>query len=129
MQKFISIMLLAAFVQGAAGAEARAPLLTSPLPTLPPNQEVRMDELTLAPGATSPAHRHDAYVYVYVIEGEIDMQINDDEVRHLSAGQVFTETPDDVHTMMKNTSATETARFVSFVIKAQGAPIGTPVVR
>lgn len=87
-----------------------------------------MDEITMGPGLEAPVHRHDAYVYVYVIEGTVDMQVKGGEVKRLSAGQVFTETPDDVHTVMRNPSETESARFVSFVIKTAGAP-GMTVAR
>lgn len=79
-----------------------------------------MDEFTLLPGVEVPAHRHNAYVYVYVVAGTVAMQIEGGEVQHLSAGQVFVETPEDVHTVMRNPSETETARFVSVIIRAAG---------
>jgi quercetin dioxygenase-like cupin family protein len=101
-------------------------LLRAPLPPLPPSQEVRMDELTLPPGSSAPAHRHDAHVYVYVIEGTVEMQVAGKPLQRLTAGQTFTETPDDVHTVMRNPSDTEPARFVSFIIKNADAPVSVP---
>jgi len=85
-----------------------------------------MDELTLPPGFNGPAHRHDAYVYVYVVEGTVEMQVEGKPVQRLSAGQVFTENPADVHTVMRNPSDTEPARFVAFMIKKADAPVTLP---
>jgi len=85
-----------------------------------------MDELTLPPGFNGPAHRHDAYVYVYVVEGTVEMQVEGKPVHCLSAGQASTENPDDVHTVMRNPSDTEPARFVSFIINKADAPVTLP---
>lgn len=108
-------------------AAQSAELFSGPLPPLPADQVVAIDEVTLAPGAAVPSHRHDAHIYVYVIDGVIDMQLQGDEVVQLSAGQVFMETPDDVHLVMKNPSTTQTARFVSFTIKTAGQSVFTLV--
>ena len=42
-------------------------------------------------------------------------------------GQVFYESPEDVHTVSRNTSKTKPAKFVVFFIKNEGAPILTPI--
>jgi quercetin dioxygenase-like cupin family protein len=115
-------VLLLALAAPAFGAE----LMTAPLPALAPDQEVRIDELTLPPKFEGQVHRHDAYVYVYVVEGTVEMQVAGKPVQRLSAGQVFTENPDDVHAVMRNPSDTEPARFVAFMIKKAGAPAVLP---
>lgn len=120
MKRYCQIMLLLAYGHVASGAEPAPPLYRASLPALLANQEVRMDEVTLLPGVEVPAHRHNAHVYVYVIEGSVDMQVEGREVQHLSAGQIFVETPEDVHTVMRNPSGTETARFVSVTISTAG---------
>jgi quercetin dioxygenase-like cupin family protein len=51
------------------------------------------------------------------VEGAVDMQVDGGEVVRVSTGEVFTETPDNVHTMNNNASATEQARFIAFIIK------------
>jgi quercetin dioxygenase-like cupin family protein len=66
-------------------------------------------------------------VYVYVVEGAVDMQVEGGEIEHVRAGQVFVETPEDVHLLMTNPSETEPVRFVAFIIKAAGAPVARPV--
>ena len=45
----------------------------------------------------------------------------------LKPGQTFYEGPDDVHTVGRNASNTEPAKFLVFFIKKKGAPILTPV--
>ena len=42
-------------------------------------------------------------------------------------GQVFYESPEDVHTVSRNVSKAKPAKFVEFFIKNVGAPILTPV--
>src|SRR5690606_16216318 len=106
-----------------------AEAFTSPLPELPSNREVAVVEIAVPPGegTGSPVHRHDAYVYVYVIEGTLELQLEGGDVHRVEAGQVFTETPDDVHVLTRNVSDTEPARFVAFMIKEAGAPLTKPV--
>jgi len=45
----------------------------------------------------------------------------------LKPGQTFYEGPDDIHTVGRNASQTEPAKFVVVLIKKQGAPALTPV--
>ena len=122
MKKAVCVALLTLCCAPTFGAE----LLTAPLPPLPPDQEVRIEEITVPPGGSSAAHRHDAWVYVYVVEGTLEMQVAGKPVQRLTAGQVFTENPDDVHTVNRNPSSTEPARFVAFLIKKAGAPVVLP---
>ena len=130
--KIISFMLLVIFSHAVFSAEPRPPLFSSPLPNLPPDQEVVMVEITVPPGGGADgsgvgAHRHDAYVYVYMVAGTLDMQVAGGEVKRVTAGQVFIETPNDVHVMGKNPSDTEPAKFVAFMIKTIGAPLSKAV--
>ncbi len=117
MKKFLSLATMTLLTGTAHGAAAPGPLFEGLLPPLGPNQEVVIQQITLAPGHVGTAHRHDAYVYVYVVEGAVDMQVDGGEVVRVSTGEVFTETPDNVHTMNNNVSATEQARFIAFIIK------------
>jgi quercetin dioxygenase-like cupin family protein len=45
----------------------------------------------LPPGVASPAHRHNAHVVVYVLEGRITMQVKDKPPQTLGVGQTFYE--------------------------------------
>jgi quercetin dioxygenase-like cupin family protein len=79
------------------------------------------------PGASSAEHRHDAHVFVYVIQGSVVMQVKGGPELTLKAGETFYENPDDVHVVSKNASATEPAKFIAFFVKNKGAPVLTPV--
>lgn len=45
----------------------------------------------------------------------------------LKPGDTFYEGPDDIHTVGRNASQTQPAKFVVFLLKNKGAPILTPV--
>jgi quercetin dioxygenase-like cupin family protein len=91
-----------------------------------PGKEGRMLEVSYPPGARDMAHRHDAHVFVYVLEGQIVMQVKGQPAVTLKAGQTFYEGPADVHVVGRNASNTEPARFVVVLLKAKGAPVLTP---
>ena len=89
-------------------------------------KEGRIVEVLYPPGARDMVHRHDAHAFVYVLEGEIVMQLKGQPAITLKAGQTFYEGPTDVHVVGRNASNTEPARFVVVLLKAKGAPILTP---
>jgi quercetin dioxygenase-like cupin family protein len=90
-------------------------------------KEGRMIEVSYPPGARDMVHRHDAHAFVYVLEGQIVMQLKGQPPVTLKAGQTFYEGPTDVHVVGRNASNTEPARFVVVLVKAKGAAILTPV--
>lgn len=79
------------------------------------------------PGGSDPVHRHDADVFVYVLKGSIVMQVKGGPEVTLHLGQTFYEGPDDIHTIGRNASKTEPAKFLVFFVKAKGAPPVIPV--
>ena len=79
------------------------------------------------PGGSSGKHRHNAHTFVYVLEGSIVMQVEGGEMVTLGPGQTFYESPDDIHTISKNASDSEPAKFLVFFVKEKGAPIVIPV--
>src|SRR5215468_10999420 len=92
-----------------------------------PGKEGRMIEVSYPPGAKDVVHRHDANAFVYVLEGEIVMQLKGQPAVTLKAGDTFYEGPTDVHVIGRNASTTKPARFVVVLVKAKGAPVFTPV--
>ena len=78
------------------------------------------------PGGSSAVHRHNADVFVYVIEGSVVMQVKGGKQMTLTAGQTFYEAPGDIHLVSKNASMTAPAKFVVFFVTDKGAPISTP---
>jgi quercetin dioxygenase-like cupin family protein len=104
---------------------AATPLLTKALPDIP-GKEVTMLTVSYPPGGASPAHRHNADVFVYVLEGAVVMQVAGGQELTLSAGQTFHELPTDIHSVSRNASMTAPAKILVFAIKAQGAPLTVP---
>ena len=105
------------------GAHADAvvtPLITKDL-IVRPDHQVTMLTVEYAPGESSPKHRHDGQVMVYVLEGSVRMQVEGKELVTLTRGQTFYEGPDDVHLVSANASKTEPAKFVVFLVQAKPA--------
>lgn len=89
-------------------------------------KEIRMLAVEYLPGGASLAHRHNAQVFVYVLEGAVKMQVAGGPLLTLGPGQIFYESPDDIHTVSANASATKPARILVFMIKDAGAPVSLP---
>jgi len=102
------------------------PLLTQPLAGIE-GKEVSMVSVTYPPGGASAAHRHNADVFVYVLEGSVVMQVDGAEPVTLAAGQTFHESPTDVHRVSRNASDTQPAKILAILVKNEGAPATVPV--
>ena len=100
-------------------------LMSKDLPNLP-GKEGLMITVDYPPGSSDPIHRHNAHAFVYVLEGSIVMQVRGGKEVTLTPGQTFYEGPDDVHTVGRNASKTEPAKFVVFLVKDKDAPVFVP---
>jgi quercetin dioxygenase-like cupin family protein len=120
-------LLLVALLCAPALARAAGvtPLLTEQLTGIP-GKEGSMLIVEYAPGASDPVHRHNAHVFVYVLEGAVIMQVEGGKEARLTPGQTFYEAPGDVHVVGKNASTTAPAKFLVFFVKDTGAPILVP---
>jgi quercetin dioxygenase-like cupin family protein len=74
------------------------------------------------PGASTPVHRHDAHVFVYMLQGEVVFQVEGGEPVTLRPGEMFYELPTDIHLVSKNASDTAPAKFLVFFVKDQDKP-------
>lgn len=90
-------------------------------------QEVLMYTVDFPAGFSSPVHRHNAQVSIYVLEGSVVMQVKGGKEVTLGPGQSFYETPDDVHIVSRNASSSMPAKFLVFLIHKKGAPLVIPV--
>jgi quercetin dioxygenase-like cupin family protein len=125
MMKRAAITLAAGFLAMHAaqthGQEAEiVPLIAKPLGF--EGKEGLAITVEYAPGASTPVHKHDAHVFVYVLEGAVTMQVKGGEAVTLGPGEMFYESPADVHAVSKNASDTESAKFLVFFVKDQDAP-------
>jgi len=109
----------------AAPEVAVTQLMTKALSDIP-HKEVLIITVEYPPGSGDPIHRHDANAFVYVLEGSIVMQVRGGKEVTLTPGQLFYEGPGDVHTVGRNASATQRARFLVFMVKNEGADFFVP---
>jgi len=91
------------------------------------SKEGLMITVEYPPGASDPVHRHNAYAFLYVLEGSIVMQVKGEKPVTLTPGQTFYEGPDDIHVVGRNASNTKPAKFLVFLVKDKGAPVLIPM--
>ncbi len=120
MRKFLFAVVTLLGTLGARADAIVTPLLTKEL-IVQPTHEISMLTVEYAPGESSPKHRHDGQVMVYVLEGSVRMQVEGKELVTLSRGQTFYEGPEDVHLVSANASKSERAKFLVFMVKARQA--------
>jgi len=130
--KITAMVLVALSALSPAGAAYAAapqaivtPLMTQPLPDYP-GKEGLMIMVEYPPGSVDPVHRHNADAFVYVLEGSIVMQLKGGKEVTLKPGQTFYEGPNDVHTVGRNASQTQPAKFIVLLLKDKGAPVLVP---
>ena len=130
------LQILATAVALAASAGLSAPAPAAPQPVVapimqkdladPPGKEMLMLSVEYPPGAVETIHRHDAYAFIYVLEGTIIEQVRGGQEVTLTPGQTFYEGPDDVHVVGRNASTTKPAKFIVVMVKKQGVDAVLP---
>ncbi len=123
-------LLLSCLITRAPAAEqARVTqLMTKSLVNIP-GKEATMLTVQYPPGSKDPVHRHNASVFVYVLEGSVVMQMKGGKKVTLHPGQTFYEDPRGIHQVGQNASSTTPAKFLVFLVKDKGAPILVPVTK
>jgi quercetin dioxygenase-like cupin family protein len=126
MNKMVLFLLLA-FSSALALSSANSQvgkvtrLMTKDLPDVP-GKEGMMETVDFAPGEVSQPHRHNADLFVYVLDGSIVTQLKGGAPQTVHAGEVFYESPTDIHSVSRNASETQPAKLLVFYVKAKGAP-------
>lgn len=82
--------------------------------------QVTVLELTLPPGTTSPKHAHPGFVLGYVLEGEYRLQLEGEQEKVLSTGDVFYEAPGNIHLPSGSSSMTKPARILALAFGEKG---------
>jgi quercetin dioxygenase-like cupin family protein len=130
---FTAFSLVMATLVAAAVLAADSPAKTVPLRSQPldgiANKVADMLTVEYAPGQSSPPHRHNANVLVYVLEGALLMGVKGKEPVTVSAGQTFYESPSDIHEISRNASTTQRAKFLVVLIHDQGAATMLPATQ
>jgi quercetin dioxygenase-like cupin family protein len=105
--------------------ETITPLITKDLAGHP-GEETLMYTVDFPPAFSSPVHRHNAQVSVYVLQGSVVMQVRGQKELTLGPGQTFYEGRDDIHIVSRNASSTEPAKFLVFLIHKKSSPLVIP---
>lgn len=110
-------------------AETVMPKFDQAIPNIP-GKSLVIVEVDYAPGAASPPHRHakSAFIYAYVISGEIESKVNNGETRIYKAGESWSEPPNSSHPISRNASKTKPAKLLAvFVVDSDDKALTTPV--
>ena len=100
-----------------------------PSPTFPGKSLVAL-VVDYPPGGTSVPHTHakSAFIYAYVVSGEIESKVNDGETRTYKAGESWFEPPAASHPVSRNVSKTKPAKLLAvFVVDSAETQLTTPV--
>jgi len=116
-------MLTAADIASAdESPKAIPPLMTRDLAGIPGKEAIVLT-VNYGPGESGRPHRHDANVFVYVLEGTVTMQVKGGPAVTLHPGQTYYEGPSDIHTVSENASKTAPAKILVFIVKDKGTPV------
>src|SRR5262245_45795319 len=78
-------------------------------------------EVTIAPGKAGLSHRHPGPGFVYVLEGEYELGIDDQPTKKFRAGETFYEPTGHLHRVSKNPAKTGKTRLIAVVLHTQDA--------
>src|SRR5262245_20265291 len=80
-----------------------------------------MVEVTLAPGAVEPAHRHPGAAFGYILEGEYEWAIDGNKPQVFKAGDTFYEPTACLHDIGRNPSKKNKTRLIAVVVHREDA--------
>lgn len=101
-------------------AETLTPLLELALPNVQ-DKTFTSAIVSFPPSAQAVPHRHgDAFVYAYVLEGNVISKLDDEPARTFRQGENWVEQPGAHHVLTENTSPTEPARLLVVFISGTG---------
>jgi quercetin dioxygenase-like cupin family protein len=122
-----SAMLAQAVLSTAQTHSGREVVFEHDLPDLTlKDWSVTVVEVTYGPGEASPAHRHPGITIAYVLEGEIRSKVGEEPEKTYQASQMFLETPNQLHAVSANASATKPAKLLAVLLAEKGKQLTTP---
>jgi len=118
-------------------ALSRAVLAQAPKPSTPiftrdlPDIDLRgwsvtAVEVSYGPGERSAPHRHPGITIAYVLEGEVRSKIDDGPEQTYGPGQMFLETPNQLHAVSRNASTTKPAKLLAILLADKTKPRTVP---
>lgn len=77
--------------------------------------------------ADSIKHRHDAELFGYVLEGSVEIQLEEKNIVTYEQGKMFYEPRNTVHSLLRNRNETKPAKVLLIFVIKKGRPSYTPV--
>ncbi|MEA2850753.1 MAG: hypothetical protein QOE02_772 [Rhodospirillaceae bacterium] len=125
-----ALAIAAAMPAAAHGSgETATPYFERAIPNIPGKSMVSLI-VEYAPGGASPAHTHakSAFIFAYVLSGEIESKVNDARIRVYRVGESWYEDPGATHSISRNASKTKPAKLLAvFVVDTDDKQLVTPV--
>ena len=113
--------------QGSAIRETVTVVANEPIPNVPGKRLISLI-VDYPPGVKSVPHRHarSAFIYAYVLSGQIRSQVDDEPVRVYRPGEFWFESPGAHHRVSANGSDTEPSRLLAvFIVDAADEQLTT----
>jgi quercetin dioxygenase-like cupin family protein len=101
--------------------ETVTPVFERAIPNIPGKSLIAL-EVLYQPGGASPSHRHaqSAFIYAYVLSGEIVSAVDDEAPHVYRAGESWYEEPGAHHRVSRNASETEPAKLLAIFVVDHG---------
>jgi len=90
-----------------------------------PQHQLTSVRIELATNMSVPAHKHQGFVFVYVLEGTVRSQLNDEEIKTYQKGDVWTEPPGVTHSLTENASDSKIAKILAVFVAHKEAILST----
>ena len=133
MNRRILLVTIGALMAGFEAPKAqsknrdRDPIFQHDLPDLSLHDwSVTTVEVDYAPGESSKAHRHPGLTFAYVLEGEITSKVDDEAEKTYATGEMWMETPGQLHSVSRNASPVKPAKLLAILLAEKGKPLTMP---
>lgn len=83
---------------------------------------IDMITLTMPPGSAAGPHQHTGQVFAYILEGELENQVEPGPAKKYRPGDYFYEPPMHIHKVMRNLSSTKPVKLLIVQVEQQGVP-------
>lgn len=120
-----AILCLGAMAPASASADATTESVLKSELAGPQLDEANIVRFEVEPGWETERHIHPGHVFVYVTEGTLEIDVEGEDKRIVSAGEAFHELPDKPM-VARTATAEEGAKFIVFQVGPAGEPIMVP---
>ena len=124
-----AVAIAAAMPATAQDGETVTPYFNQAIPNIP-GKSLVAQFVDYTPGGASASHAHakSAFVFAYVLSGEIESQVNEEPKRVYRAGESWYETPGSIHRVSRNASVIAPAKLLAvFVVDTEYKKLVTPL--